>query len=309
MSAERLDLLCDRIIATVGDVIRSDVLRVYELDDEARDLVPRAVRHPRLADVILHGRGPRLGQGLSGLAASRREPLLVPQAHKHPHGIQVAGTPFVPEALIAIPLVARGRLSGALLASRFGERTDLYSAEDFELVCRFGALASVAFDNIRRRTEMEQLARTDELTGLANRRGLEEELNRAVALARRHDQPLALLYIDLDEFKNINDSYGHRVGDEVLREIASALRRRLRRGDRAARVGGDEYVVILPQTDQAGAAVLAHEVRKAIAKAGVRVDSGKANVSAAVGVAELAPGESAEALLDRADRRMYRDKR
>lgn len=309
LSAERLDLLCERITDALDDLVPSDSLSVYEVDTDAGELVARVVRHPRFADAILR-ETISLGVGVNGWSASRREPLLVPQAQRHPRAFHIPGTEQeTPEAQLTIPLVARGRLVGHLCVRRYGERSDLFSTEEFELVCRFGDLAAVAFDNVTQRTAIEQLVRTDGLTGLANRRGLEEELERAVALAQRHGQPLALLFIDLNKFKGVNDSFGHRAGDELIRQIASALKMRLRRGDLAARVGGDEFVVVLPQTDHAGAAVVADVVREDIANVLVSFAESEASVSAAVGVAQLAADESAEGLLDRADRRMYIDKR
>jgi len=210
---------------------------------------------------------------------------------------------------MTVPLVARGGLVGQLTVQRYGESSDLFSEAQFELACRFGALTAVAFDNARQRSEIERLSRTDELTGLANRRGLQEELDRAVALAQRHGHALALLLIDLDHFKRINDCFGHRAGDAVLRRVGRMLAERLRTGDVAARLGGDEFVVVLPLTDADGASVVAAEVKRALAEARIPAGGGTARVSASVGFAQRVDHESSEALLARADLLMYRAKR
>lgn len=306
--ADRPDVLCQRIVAAASDLLPYDSLRVYEADAAAGELVPRVVRHPRFADAILRARIP-LGFGLNGWSASRQEPVLVPQAQEHPRSVFIPGTTLAREAIMTIPLVARGRLVGHLNVQRYGERPDLFSRDDFELACRFGALTAVALDNAQKRAEIERLVRMDELTELANRRGLQEELDRAVAVAQRHGQPLALLVIDLDNFKRINDLFGHRAGDQLVRHIARALKERMRQGDLAARLGGDEFVIVLPQTDATGAAVVACEMKEAVAKARISVGTSDASVSASVGFAVLGQGESSEALLDRADLLMYRAKR
>ncbi len=308
LATERPDVLCERIVAGAGQLLPHDSLRVYEADAAVGELVPRAVRHPRFAEAILRARIP-LGSGLNGWSASQREPVLAPQAQHHPRSLFIPGTPRVAEALMTVPLVARGGLVGQLTVQRYGESSDLFSEAQFELACRFGALTAVAFDNARQRSEIERLSRTDELTGLANRRGLQEELDRAVALAQRHGHALALLLIDLDHFKRINDCFGHRAGDAVLRRVGRMLAERLRTGDVAARLGGDEFVVVLPLTDADGAAVVAAEVKRALAEARIPAGGGTARVSASVGFAQRVDHESSEALLARADLLMYRAKR
>ena len=114
---------------------------------------------------------------------------------------------------------------------------------------------------------LAQQALTDDLTGLANRRHGAHELERAVALAVRHGHRLALVRVDVDHFKAINDSRGHQVGDEVLAEVALRLARAVRGGDELARWGGDEFVAILPDTDREGAARAAERLRASVAEA------------------------------------------
>jgi diguanylate cyclase (GGDEF)-like protein len=110
---------------------------------------------------------------------------------------------------------------------------------------------------------MERHAQTDSLTGLYNRRALTERLTRAAAAARRHEEPLSVLMIDLDRFKQTNDTYGHEAGDEVLCTVADCLREALRAEDIYGRWGGDEFLVVLPQTDSSGATAAAERLRVA----------------------------------------------
>jgi diguanylate cyclase (GGDEF)-like protein len=151
---------------------------------------------------------------------------------------------------------------------------------------------------------IEGLVMFDELTGLRNRRAILLELETMVATARRHHRPLSALMIDVDNFKPVNDDHGHRTGDAVLREVAARIGDRLRGADVAGRLGGDEVVVLLPETDSGGAAILGDSIRAAISGNPVSTPSGPIDVTVSVGAAAWG-GESSEHLLDRADKALY----
>jgi two-component system cell cycle response regulator len=156
---------------------------------------------------------------------------------------------------------------------------------------------------------LAEASRRDALTGLPNRRAFDEELAREVARAGRTGAPLALVVLDVDRFKAVNDGHGHPAGDAVLREVAARAAAAVRRGDLAARIGGEEFALLLPGADLAGAAELAGRVRAAVAGAPVPAGAGALAVTVSLGCAALAPGEPAEALLARADARLYEAKR
>ncbi|MBL8617631.1 MAG: GGDEF domain-containing protein [Deltaproteobacteria bacterium] len=151
-------------------------------------------------------------------------------------------------------------------------------------------------------------AAQDTLTGLANRRAIEEHLKREVELATRGVRPVSLLVVDIDHFKRVNDTYGHDGGDLVLREVAGVLGRGLRGADRVGRWGGEEFVIVLPDTQLAAAHGLADRLRHEIANSFIVHDGQRIQVSASFGVAsskEIPPGELALDLFRRADRRLY----
>jgi diguanylate cyclase (GGDEF)-like protein len=157
--------------------------------------------------------------------------------------------------------------------------------------------------------DLERLARTDPLTGLANRREFMERLEQEVERSDRYVRPLSLISLDLDHFKSVNDTHGHAAGDEVLREAARALGSVCRDVDLAARMGGEEMALLLPETDTAGARIVAERVREHIAGAAHRSPSGHAfRVTASLGVATARTGASGEALLQAADEALYRAK-
>jgi two-component system cell cycle response regulator len=150
-------------------------------------------------------------------------------------------------------------------------------------------------------------ALTDDLTGLANRRHGGRQLERAVALCVRHGRLLALVRVDVDHFKAINDSHGHGAGDQVLVEVARRLESAVRGGDELARWGGDEFVALLPDTDKAGALRAAERLRAAVAAAPVGAAGTELAVTISVGWAHWA-GDTPDDLLARADRALYRAK-
>ena len=157
--------------------------------------------------------------------------------------------------------------------------------------------------------QLWHLAHHDPLTGLPNRLLLGDELERSMSRARRHDQPLALLFIDLDGFKAVNDRLGHQAGDEVLRAVGARLRQAVRAEDAVARLGGDEFIVVLEEiAGTAAAHEAARKLRQAIGQP-VPMGGQMISVSASIGVA-LYPddGHDAEALIHAADGAMYRGK-
>ena len=158
-------------------------------------------------------------------------------------------------------------------------------------------------------TQLAALAGEDALTGLYNRRRLFQHLNELIAQGQQHWRPHSLVLLDLDHFKQINDSHGHVVGDAVLRQVAARLQQALRAQDMAARYGGEELLLLLPDTTQAAALELAERLRQAIATMRVRCDPVQLSVTASFGVAQLQPGQSAEQWIERADLALYRAKR
>ena len=152
--------------------------------------------------------------------------------------------------------------------------------------------------------EQASEARVDSLTGLANRRALEEVLAAEISRAQRFSHQLAVVLLDLDRFKEINDSFGHAAGDVMLRAVSRLLTSLARQGDTVARWGGEEFVVVLPETDLAGAERFAERLRRTIEAQSV----GDMQTSASCGVATMLPEDNVEELLGAADQALYRAK-
>jgi diguanylate cyclase (GGDEF)-like protein len=263
LSEQSLDALLDRIADTLAELIPYEDVHIYEADESNREL--RAVlARGEWADEVMSETF-SFGEGITGWAVDHREAVLANQAHLDPRVRFVPGTPIEPEALIAVPLVARGRLKGTLNIYRVGEDA-AFSDEEFLLAKRFGDAAALAIDNAHIRARLEHQAETDALTGLYNHRAFHDRLRQALLLASAAHDTVAVVMLDLDDFKKVNDVYGHGVGDQLLHQVADVLRATVRTTDVVCRVGGEEFAVILPSGDLRSSTSLAERIGEQLAK-------------------------------------------
>jgi two-component system, cell cycle response regulator len=269
----------------------------------------------------LDGDVPRLavGEGLAGWVAQTGTPLRLPGFSQ-----QAAGpAPHEPTGRhhLAVPMLGRGRVIGVLsLITDAPDRA--FTGTDLDTMRSFAAQASVAVENVLLHHEAQRLSVTDPLTGLWNFRYFQLQADRELESAGRFERPLSLLVIDIDLFKEVNDRYGHQVGDEVLIEVARRLRDSTRVPDVVARYGGEEFVVLLPGTDVEGAVATAERIRAAVG--GARMTVYAPGVTATVGSSRVDPlrvtcslgvsafpehGRTVAGLLRSADAAMYAAKR
>jgi diguanylate cyclase (GGDEF)-like protein len=213
----------------------------------------------------------------------------------HPH----AESPF---ADAVVPLIYQGTMVGFLLV-RTEDPARVWAENELMLLRTVADQLTVAVNQARLFARMEQLALTDELTGCFNRRWFEIQFERDLQMASRISQPLSLIILDLDNFKEINDRAGHETGDLALRLLADSVRANLRAVDTAVRYGGDEFVVILPQANIQGGLIVAERLRSRIEQVEV---PGFGRLTASLGLATFpVHGSSRDALLQAADRALY----
>jgi diguanylate cyclase (GGDEF)-like protein len=266
LAEQSLDALLGRVADTVGELIPHDTLTIYEADEASGMLKPALVAHDQYIDEIMSSSiSFTEGEGITGWAVRHREAVLANQAHLDPRVAQVPGTPVEPESLISVPLIARGHVKGALNIYRDGEGVEFTDTE-FELAKRFGDAAALALDNAEIRARLEHQARTDSLTGLLNHSVFYEQLLHALQESSRIHSPVAVLMLDIDDFKHVNDVHGHAVGDELLGFLAEVLRASVRPEDTICRLGGEEFAIVMVGCAEESALKVAERIRRRLAE-------------------------------------------
>lgn len=207
-------------------------------------------------------------------------------------------------SMVYLPLIAKGEVIGNLvLASR---ETDAYSQQHVKLLEQLASQIAMPLENARLYAETEEKARVDELTGLLNRRSLDEMIDSEISRHSRYGGKFALAILDLDSFKAFNDTKGHPAGDKLLGQVGNIIRNKIRNSDQAFRYGGDEFAVLLPQTDIEAASQVIERVRESIA---TELDAGDINITASIGLANWPDdGMGYGDMIAAADMTLYRAK-
>ncbi len=223
-------------------------------------------------------------------------------------------TPENPEAhaLMQAPLpqmLCEKAQAGSVLAVIAGGRETTFTPEEKELFHIFVLQGEAALKNIVLFEEVKTLAARDGLTGLYNYRHFWELLVHEIELSRRYEKPLSMLFLDLDNFKVINDTLGHSQGDVVLKALAEYLKDTVRHADVVCRYGGEEFVLLLPHTTPRAALVMAERLRQGISDFVIPLPERDVQITVSIGVAGLEEGMTGEELLDAADAALYRAKR
>ncbi|MBI5407985.1 MAG: diguanylate cyclase [Nitrospirae bacterium] len=216
----------------------------------------------------------RIGTCLCGLAAEKGEIIVSKNSDNDDrHTIKPSG--ITPHGHIIIPLKAENRLVGVLCLYLLPDIIDDIDESKMEMLYSLGNQIGIALNNARLYEETRSLSLHDPLTGLANRRLMEINLEKDLAIAKRYGKPLSVVMLDIDYFKKYNDKYGHTAGDRLLSGIGRILSREVRASDLAVRYGGEEFLIIMPETDLQKAREAAERLRKAVEnEAGVTISLG-----------------------------------
>jgi diguanylate cyclase (GGDEF)-like protein len=245
-----------------------------------------------------HGLGIAPGEGAAGKVLETGETYAT---NDYQRDVRLPGNPIMGrfKTAIAVPMAWNGELKGALSVGWTSMRR--IDEDDRRSLEAIADLATVACHNAETYHQVQQAARTDALTGLLNHGAMQVRVREEIARARRDGTPLSFVIIDLDDFKRVNDIRGHQAGDELLRRVAGVLHGELRPYDQVARYGGDEFVLLLPGSDEADARVVAERVRDAVIREQVGACS--------LGVAQWHEPLEADGLLEHADRALLLAKR
>ncbi|HXW51781.1 MAG TPA: sensor domain-containing diguanylate cyclase [Candidatus Acidoferrales bacterium] len=243
------------------------------------------------------------GTGVAGYAAAKQRAALIADLHKdarQPDGELHKNS----RGSLVVPIIGDGQTVGCV--QLIAAHPNAYDAEQLGLVGRLVSLASVGVRNALLHSRTRAMADTDSLTGLLTSRAYHERLELEFRKAQAGRTSLSLLIIDLDNFKGINDSFGHPAGDEVLRRFGALLREQARRDDICCRYGGDEFVVVMPGTIKSEAAVVANRIRKTIEEMDFRFGDGRASTTVSIGAASYPQDvTSKHALIKAADDALY----
>lgn len=301
----------DEVLALLAERTRrladGSTCAVFLLDGSSHTLVERASTG-RYQDLLRNARV-RLGKGVTGKAASRLKPYT---GSYDPNDITFSMNGKLAlelKSCMVAPVVSYGQVLGTI--NVYDTQSNAFSADDLRTLMSVANRAALAIQNAAAFESVRDSAMKDQVTGLYNGRYLRTYLDHEMSRASRHCEPITVLGIDLDNFKAVNDSFGHYRGDIVLRDAAEIFRRQLRDYDLAARNGGDEFVVVLPRTTAHEAARTVDRIRREFDRYAQRAlgDSHVA-LGVSVGVATFPDdGCTTDELLARADAEMYRDKR
>lgn len=248
------------------------------------------------------------GEGAMGRALVTNQPAIISGYQQwEGHSPQFSGASI--QAVLAVPLQVHGRTIGALaVVDNDPKRT--FTSEEQRLLLLFSHQAAIAVENAQLFDEIEQQSITDMLTGLYNRRGLFELGQRELVRTSRFGRPFSVMLADIDNFKRVNDQYSHALGDYVLAGLARQLRSELRNIDIIGRYGGEEFVILLPETDEESAYLVAERLRESVMKTTFETNSGLITITISVGVTTLREVKQGLAsLIDQADTAMYQAKR
>jgi diguanylate cyclase (GGDEF)-like protein len=303
--------LCDTIVSEMTRLVGAEQGSLMMLDDEQRALVIKAITgvNRKIVEQIRI----RPGDGIAGKVFATGAPLVVTDLETDGRVQREKRPRYKTKAFISLPMKLNGRTIGVL---NLADKTSgaAFGEEEISLLATLATCASVAIERVEFQQQTEELKRisiTDSLTGFLNRRYFHERLIEEIERSKRHNTALSLAIMDLDDFKLLNDTYGHQAGDEALKAIARCVHGSIRAIDVAARYGGEEFTVVLPQTGKAEARRIAGRICEEVAAMTIshQLLEGYERLTISIGLATYPDdAKTPEELIRCADTALYRAK-
>ncbi|MBI4699072.1 MAG: sensor domain-containing diguanylate cyclase, partial [Nitrospirae bacterium] len=302
------DRLLQTIVEKGAQLLKAEQGSLMLVDEESTELHVEAKKS--VAEIVKENMKSRKGEGIAGKVLESGEPLLVEDLESDPRISQKNKARYRTKSFLSIPLNIEDRVAGVLNISDkiSGE---VFNKEDLRLMQFFAANASVAIERSmlhKKAEELRELSITDPLTGVLNRRFLNNRLSEEISRYNRYKQPFSLLMVDVDGFKEYNDTFGHLVGDKVLKILASTIVSTLRNTDIASRFGGDEFIIIMPQTPKTDAIHIADRIKENVSKIFIPDldESLLKDITVGIGLTTFPEDASSIAeLLEKTDQAMY----
>ncbi len=292
-------------------LIKAETWSILLLDEETGELVFEKITGKKEDRTKIKKIRLKMGEGIAGWVAQEGIPVVIPDVSTDKRFCSAIDkeTDIGAKSLMCVPIQSKGNIIGVLEVVNKATGT-AFTKDDLDIIMRIVDHAAIAIERASLYQKMAELSITDDLTKLFNTRYLDRTLEIEITRSTRHKSSLALIFMDIDHFKIINDNYGHLVGSKLLVEVGQLLIKRLRTIDIVARYGGDEFVIVLPQTLPTAAVQIAERMRKAVEQnVFLKKEGYSLRLTASFGVASYPESaKSKEDLLRLADEAMYRVK-
>jgi diguanylate cyclase (GGDEF)-like protein len=304
-SSLNLDSILQTIMEKMAEFFRPDTWSLLMVDEQ-KDELYFAIAIGDAAETLKTVRM-RMGEGIAGWVARNGESLIVPDVYNDPRFAKRVDeyTKWKTRSIICVPLQSKHRVLGVIqlincAMESFGEQEMFF----LHALCDY---AAIAIDNARAVEKIQELTITDDCTGLYNARHLYKTLEAEVYRSARFGYEFSVIFMDLDHFKTVNDTYGHLVGSKLLQEIGFKVKSQLRLIDYAFRYGGDEFVILLPQTDKSSALVVAKRLQEMMRRTQFLSDDAlNLNIRCSMGLATYPEdAKSSHEIIRQADEMMY----
>ncbi len=299
----KLDHLIDFIIEKSTQVLDAQRCSLMFLDMDKQELVIKGAKG--LSDDIIKSSRVKFGEPIAGLVAQDSQPRFVANIETDPSYARKNRSAYKGKSFLSVPIKLHDLLIGVLNVSEKGPQGEgVFTQTDLKILEMIVHQGAIAIENANHYRELEYLSTTDFLTGLFNyryfMRALKQEIDRSV----RHSNQICLLMFDVDDFKSYNDTFGHLEGDHALKEIARSLKESLRKLDIICRYAGDEFVIIIPETDLVEAKVVVEKIQTAVSKLQL-----KRKITLSMGLSSYHKNNDVRDFIRKADQALYQAKK
>ncbi|MBN2383690.1 sensor domain-containing diguanylate cyclase [bacterium] len=308
-STLHLDEVVNSIMDMITDLIKAEAWSLLMLDEKSHELYfkdARGLKRKKIKQFRL-----KMGQGVAGWVAQQKKPLIVNDAQhdeRFYRGIDIQ-TRFVTRSILCAPIIFKGKLLAVIeILNRLDNEP--FRKKDLSTISSLLDSAAIALENANLFNQAEELAVTDDLTSLYNARFLNQVLEAEITRAQRYKSQVSFIFMDIDYFKLVNDNFGHMIGREALKEVAELMKSHFRETDLIARYGGDEFVLVLPETGTQETFQLAESMRRKLAEHVFLENTGnKVHLTASFGVATFPiHAKNKDELILMADKAMFQAK-